>query len=62
MRTLPRGRECFHKPGTHGLHAAVELQGVLEVTDPAQFRDTFRRGLGPAKAFGFGLLVLAPLP
>jgi CRISPR system Cascade subunit CasE len=61
LRTIPRGREYFHKDGAHGLHSAVEFEGVLEVTDPARFRDTFRRGLGPAKAFGFGLLVLAPL-
>lgn len=61
VRTLPRGREWFHKPDAHGLHTAVEFQGLLEVSDPALFRETFRRGLGSAKAFGFGLLVLAPL-
>ncbi len=61
LRTIPRGREYFHKDGTHGLHSAVEFQGILRVTDPARFRETFRRGIGPAKAFGFGLLVLAPV-
>ena len=63
LRTIPRGREFFHKDGTsHGTHAAVEFQGELTVTDPVQLRATVASGIGSAKAFGFGLLVLAPLP
>jgi CRISPR system Cascade subunit CasE len=62
LRTIPRGREFFHKDGrSHGTHTAVEFQGELTVTDPAQFRATVAAGIGSAKAFGFGLLVLAPL-
>ena len=62
LRTIPRGREYFHKDGrSHGTHTAVEFQGELTVTDPAQFRVTVATGIGSAKAFGFGLLVLAPL-
>ena len=62
LRTIPRGREFFHKAGTaHGTHTAVEFQGELTVTDPAQFRATVANGIGSAKAFGFGLLVIAPL-
>ena len=62
LRTIPRGREYFHKDGaTHGTHTAVEFQGELMVADPAQFRATVADGIGSAKAFGFGLLVLAPL-
>ncbi len=62
LRTLPRGREFFHKDGTsHGTHTAVEFQGELSVTDPVQFRVTVANGIGSAKAFGFGLLVIAPL-
>lgn len=61
LRTIPRGREYFHKDGiSHGTHSAVEFQGELTVTDPAQFRATVASGVGSAKAFGFGLLVLAP--
>jgi hypothetical protein len=33
----------------------------LEVTDAPAFRATLQRGIGSAKAFGFGLLVIAPL-
>ena len=61
LRTFPRGRGYFDKDGQVGLHSAVEFQGVLTVDDPAKFHETFTRGVGPAKAFGFGLLVIAPL-
>lgn len=62
LRTIPRGREFFYKDGTaHGTHTAVEFQGELTVTHPAQFRATVAAGIGSAKAFGFGLLILAPL-
>lgn len=62
LRTIPRGREFFHKDGrSHGTHNAVEFQGELTVTDPASFRATVSAGIGSAKAFGFGLLVLAPM-
>ena len=61
LRTIPRGREYFERSGQRGLHSAVEFQGVLTVTDPRQFHDAFLRGIGPAKAFGFGLLVIAPI-
>ncbi len=62
LRTVPRGREYFHKDArSHGAHAAVEFLGELTVTDPAQFRVTVASGVGSAKAFGFGLLVLAPV-
>lgn len=62
LRTIPRGREFFHKDGTsHGTHTAVDFQGELTVSDPVQFRATVAAGIGSAKAFGFGLLVLAPI-
>lgn len=40
---------------------AVQFDGVLVVTDPDKLRDAVRKGIGPQKAFGFGLLSLAPL-
>ena len=61
LRTFSRGREYFKKNGQDGLHSAVEFEGVLTVTDPAKFHETFTRGIGSAKAFGFGLLVIAPI-
>ena len=38
---------------------AVRYEGVLEVTDTERFNNCRIRGIGPAKAFGFGLLSLA---
>jgi len=62
LRTIPRGREFFHKDHrSHGTHTAVEFQGELVVTNPSQFRSTVAAGIGSAKAFGFGLLIIAPI-
>ncbi len=40
--------------------AGVLFDGRLEVTDPDAFRRTLRDGIGPAKAYGYGLLSIAP--
>jgi len=50
----------FRRKGSSGYHGGVQFRGVLEVTDPAQFTETYYRGIGSAKAFGFGLLLLSP--
>lgn len=41
-------------------HDGVDFEGVLRVEDEATFARTIVAGIGPAKAFGFGLLSLAP--
>ena len=62
LRTIPRGREFFHKNArSQGMHSAVEFRGQLNVTDAIRFREAAATGIGSAKAFGFGLLVLAPI-
>jgi CRISPR system Cascade subunit CasE len=38
---------------------SVRYEGILEVTDAYKFRDALFRGIGPGKAFGFGLLSVA---
>ena len=60
-RTAPRPRQPFIKKGAAGLHAATEFSGTLQVTDAEKFRLAALLGIGPAKAFGFGLLCLSPL-
>lgn len=60
VRTTPRAQQYFIKNGMLGLHSGVEFQGVLRVTDPDKFHHAFTQGIGSAKAFGFGMLVLAP--
>ncbi len=42
-----------------GSFSAVRFDGVLVVTDPDQLREAVRNGIGPQKAYGFGLLSLA---
>ncbi len=39
-------------------HLAVRFNGLLRITDPDAFRETLIRGLGPAKAFGCGLMLV----
>lgn len=38
---------------------SARYDGILKVTDPARFRETVIRGIGPGKAYGFGLLSVA---
>ncbi|MCA0269621.1 MAG: type I-E CRISPR-associated protein Cas6/Cse3/CasE [Bacteroidetes bacterium] len=41
-------------------HQGILYDGRLVVTDAAWFIRALRKGIGPAKAFGFGLLSVAP--
>lgn len=44
---------------THTIRLAVcDLCGVLEVREPERFLESLRRGVGPAKAFGCGLMLV----
>ncbi|WP_437744053.1 type I-E CRISPR-associated protein Cas6/Cse3/CasE [Sorangium sp. So ce1504] len=40
--------------------APVLFEGRLRVTDASRFREALAAGIGPAKAYGFGLLSIAP--
>jgi CRISPR system Cascade subunit CasE len=40
---------------------SVLFEGVLRVTDAEQFRATLESGIGPGKAYGFGLLSVGPV-
>jgi len=67
LRTHPARKEFFWKPrngenakAMPGVVQGIEFRGVLEVADRERFLQTLHRGVGSAKAFGFGLLVLAP--
>jgi CRISPR system Cascade subunit CasE len=37
------------------------FEGTLLVKDPVRFRETLERGIGPGKAFGYGLLSVMPV-
>ncbi|HEU5348728.1 MAG TPA: type I-E CRISPR-associated protein Cas6/Cse3/CasE [Ktedonobacterales bacterium] len=42
--------------------ASVTFEGRLRVTDANAFREALYQGIGSGKAFGFGLLSIAPIP
>lgn len=52
-----RGRKADGNPV---VHYAMVYDGVLEVTDGQVLQEALANGIGPAKAYGFGLLSLAP--
>ncbi len=47
--------------GTGRRLRSARYEGILEVTDADNFSNTLVRGIGPGKAFGFGLLSIAPV-
>lgn len=58
-RQTGRKRDAAHGHAT--THFAVVFDGLLRVTDTDAFLETLVRGIGPGKAYGFGLLSVAPL-
>jgi CRISPR system Cascade subunit CasE len=40
---------------------SVRYEGLLDVADPIRFKETIVSGIGSGKAFGFGLLSVAPI-
>ncbi|MER8103387.1 type I-E CRISPR-associated protein Cas6/Cse3/CasE [Kitasatospora sp. NPDC094016] len=64
VRITDRSRTTFTKPGTR---TAVTLttatfEGRLSITDPGLLQAALLGGIGPSKAYGCGLLTLAPPP
>jgi len=53
-----RFTKCAHN---RGVVYSAEASGTLLVRDEAAFRKAFDAGIGPAKGFGFGLLLLQPI-
>lgn len=53
--------EFFRKKGSRGKHVAVDFSGALTVFDRTAFVHAFNNGIGTAKAFGFGMLMLQPV-
>ena len=53
--------QVFRKHSGHGVHTGVRFRGTLEVTEPTRFEEVFFKGIGSAKGFGFGMLLLQPI-
>lgn len=51
----------FRKKRTTVVLTQVTFDGILSVDDPIALREALVNGIGPAKAYGCGLLTLAPL-
>lgn len=71
-RHPPRPKDPARRPAQHqgtrtpGYRSGSDLTtidycGTLTVTDPGRFRDLLLKGLGHAKAFGCGLMLIKPL-
>ncbi|MCA9287987.1 MAG: type I-E CRISPR-associated protein Cas6/Cse3/CasE [Phycisphaerales bacterium] len=61
--TVTPGYVYVNKSGKRGegrRYRSVVYEGVLRVTDPEALMCQITCGIGPAKAFGFGLLSVAP--
>lgn len=53
-------QERFYKAkGKHQVNiSTIDFTGLLTVTDPERFKDALYSGIGPAKGFGCGLLMV----
>ena len=61
LEISPMMENHFRKKGECGFHGGVQFRGTLEVTDRERFIETYQSGIGSAKGFGFGLLLLSPI-
>ena len=65
LLVIPEGMVTPEKHSAEASHRmsvySVRFDGLLMVTDSERFRDALAAGIGPAKAFGFGLLSVAPV-
>ncbi|MCB5911519.1 type I-E CRISPR-associated protein Cas6/Cse3/CasE [Streptomyces pinistramenti] len=63
VRITSRNRHSFKKNGNgpHVVFHTATFEGRLRITDPSAFTARLLDGIGPSKAYGCGLLTLAPL-
>ena len=52
-----------HKPDQGGQmnHRGIHFKGVLKIMDKDAFYKAYTTGIGPEKAYGFGMLLVAPV-
>ncbi len=61
LEISPMVESHFRKKDQSAYHGGVRFRGTLEVTDRDYFIKSYQEGIGSAKGFGFGLLLLAPI-
>ncbi len=58
VKVRPLSQIFFLKKGETGKLTPVEFQGILRVKDPKAFIAILKNGIGPAKGFGCGLMLV----
>lgn len=53
--------QTFEKSGQTVTHRSATLKGDVTILDVEKFQQSFIRGIGRGRAFGFGLLQIAPI-
>ncbi len=61
LKIIPQPRQQFLKKKKIGTHTTTIFNGTLHVNDPDTFYQAATKGIGSAKAFGFGMLCLVPI-
>lgn len=61
VNVLPQAPIYFRKGNRGGKLVTVTFDGVLRVSDPTRMTELLENGIGPAKAFGCGLLLVRRL-
>lgn len=56
IRNLPP--VYFHRGRRHGKIVPVIFEGIIEILDPDKMWSVIQQGIGPAKAFGCGLILV----
>jgi CRISPR system Cascade subunit CasE len=58
LRVLHLAPVFFLKKGESGKFAPIEFEGILRVINPESFVTALQNGIGPAKGFGCGLMLV----
>jgi CRISPR system Cascade subunit CasE len=64
IRIVERHRSTFKKPADGGRRVTLQMatfEGRLQVRDVEEAKKRLLTGVGPARAYGCGLITLAPL-
>lgn len=61
LQVIPGGMDSFVRQGKRGFHSIADFKGILKVTNKELFYQSVMQGVGRAKGFGCGMLMVVPL-
>jgi CRISPR system Cascade subunit CasE len=61
VQTMPRPKTSGWREKSRLSFGSALFNGELEITDSERFRQALSDGVGPGKAYGFGLLSISPI-